>query len=60
MSKLEQKTFERIGQATEAGARVGNPLFGKVAQRLARDDEPAGDALDWACLLYTSPSPRDS
>lgn len=48
MSDLEQKTFERIGQATKAGARVGNPLFGKVAQRLARDDAPAGDALDWA------------
>jgi len=38
MSDLEQKTFERIGQATKAGERVGNPLFGKVAQRLARDD----------------------
>lgn len=48
MSELEKKTFERIGQATEAGARVGNPLFGKLAQRLARDDEPAGDSLDWA------------
>ena len=48
MSDLEQKTFERIGQATKAGERVGNPLFGKVAQRLARDDAPAGDALDWA------------
>jgi adhesin transport system membrane fusion protein len=48
MSKLEQKTFERIGQATEAGARVGKPLFGKLAQRLARDDAPDGDSLDWA------------
>jgi len=48
MSELEKKTFERIGQATEAGARVGQPLFGKLAQRLARDDAPDGEALDWA------------
>jgi len=48
MSDLEKKTFERIGQATEAGARMGNPVFGKLAQRLARDDTPDGEALDWA------------
>jgi len=48
MSDIEKKTFERIGQATEAGARVGQPLFGKLAQRLARDDGPDGEALDWA------------
>ena len=48
MSDLEQKTFERIGQATKAGAKAGNPLFGKLAQRLARDDAPDGEALDWA------------
>ena len=47
--------------------RVGELRLGKLAEgewRFVKSEEfrhrPAGSAkLDWPCLLYTSPSPRD-
>ena len=48
MSNLEQKTFEKLGRATEAGARLSEPLFGKLARRLSRDADSDPDSLDWA------------
>ena len=40
-----------------AVSALSTPL-GLIARRLAR--APLADKLAWTCLLYTSPSPRDS
>lgn len=46
MTDLNEKAFKRIGQATHAGERVSEPLFGRLTRRLS--DEANPDALDWA------------
>lgn len=46
MADLNEKTFKRIGQATEAGARVSEPLFGRLTRKLSSDSHP--ESLDWA------------
>ncbi|TDQ39288.1 HlyD family type I secretion periplasmic adaptor subunit [Tepidicella xavieri] len=46
MAELNEKFFERIGQATQAGARLSDPIFGRLTRRLTsgRPDE----SIDWA------------
>jgi adhesin transport system membrane fusion protein len=46
MAELNEKSFERIGQATQAGARLSDPIFGRLTRRLTsgRPDE----SIDWA------------
>ena len=52
---------ERIGIRQRQGARPGGLLFlGAVERRLRHDGGGFGLALGHLCLLYTSPSPRDS
>lgn len=46
MSELNEKAFRRIGQATQMGERVSQPVFGRLTRRLSNEANP--DALDWA------------
>ena len=47
-------------------ALAGNPLIGITPDRVpmveaaARGETPDAGSFNWTCLLYTSPSPRDS
>ena len=47
MAELDEKDFQRLGQATQTAAKVGDKVFGRVVKRLGRDDDPDED-LDWA------------
>lgn len=55
MAELNEKAFDRIGKVGSAGARLGRPVFGRMVERLAPqqdDSQPkdwAGEA-DWAQL----------
>ncbi len=47
MAELDEKDFQRLGQATQKAARLGDKVFGRVVKRLGREDDPDED-LDWA------------
>jgi len=54
MSDLNEKAFDSVGRAAQAGARVSDPIFGKLTRKLTSGGNPesmdwAGDA-DWAQL----------
>ncbi|WP_343039998.1 HlyD family type I secretion periplasmic adaptor subunit [Tepidicella baoligensis] len=46
MAELNEKTFERLGQATQAAARVSDPIFGRLTRRLTSGG--GTESLDWA------------
>lgn len=46
MAELNEKTFERLGQATQAAARVSDPIFGRLTRRLTSGGDM--ESLDWA------------
>ncbi len=46
MADINEQAFKRIGQATQAGERVSEPVFGGLARRLSAETHP--DSLDWA------------
>jgi membrane fusion protein, adhesin transport system len=46
MAELGQKSFERMGKVTAAGAKVANPVFGRLVERITRVNHR--DDLDWA------------
>ena len=46
MAEINQKTFDTIGAATQAGGKVGRPFFGRLARRLT--SEAPSESLDWA------------
>ncbi len=46
MAELNEKTFERMGQATQAAARVSDPIFGRLTRRLTSGG--GTESLDWA------------
>lgn len=46
MAELNEKTFERMGQATQAAARVSDPIFGRLTRRLTPGR--GTESLDWA------------
>ncbi len=50
MSELGAKGFERIGQVSERGGRLGRTLFGGMVDRLsgAPPRDTGAEALDWA------------
>jgi len=48
MAELDEKDFQRLGQATQRAAKVGDKVFGRVVKRLGKDDTEADDDLDWA------------
>jgi len=46
MSELNEKDFERIGNATRGAAKVGEKLFGGIVKKLGHGEDR--ESLDWA------------
>jgi membrane fusion protein, adhesin transport system len=47
MAELDEKDFQRLGNATQQATKVGDKVFGRLVNRLGKD-EPPDDDLDWA------------
>ena len=46
MADLNEKTFDTIGSAAQAGSRLSDPIFGKLTRRLTTGKST--ESLDWA------------
>ena len=46
MAELNEKTFDKIGQATSRAAKVSDPVFGRLVKRMTGDTQR--ETLDWA------------
>ena len=51
---------ERLERESELAARGTGAVLYSIVDRIVDDYEPVVDGLSVDCLLYTSPSPRDS
>ena len=57
---VDGEDFGKIGAAFESAYPVQKATLGNGTLRLMKQRELVDFAVNWICLLYTSPSPRDS
>ena len=56
MAKTNLKTKKKVKKVVSDGIAVINSTFNNTIVTIT---DRQGNTLCWACLLYTSPSPRD-